>query len=324
MIDKLHFFGFSVTRYGNPSFVDSFRSKNLNIGSVTFSAMGGISFEVLPYMVDSMLPPILDCLVLEVGTSYYALGKYSPDQVDDILFRLVHELHGRGIRKVIFLMLPRQDLPVPCMIMGSLIRNQERLGYGVLDLQSAFRDSWSEYGVDTVHPTKIGIEFIADELSQYLADELVQSLELKTVLEQSTKSGLMVLADTLDRRDYPLLIDFESSSLHFTFPQLELGERLEVSFDHGGSVEGMLYLMGPDSGTLAIRSDENEITLRTYDQHCYYYRFGFRAFNWNIIPGQKIHLESMAERDNTKLIRPTRYKTNRILNYPIAFAYKIN
>jgi hypothetical protein len=204
------------------------------------------------------------------------------------------------------------------------MRNQERLGYGILDLQSAFRDSWSEYGVDIVHPNKTGIEFIADRLSQYLTGDLVRSLELKTVLGKKAKSGLIVLADTLDRRDYPLLIDFESSSLHFTFPKLEAGGQLGLTLDRNCTLDGILFLMGPDSGTLVVKSDENVITFRTYDQHCYYYRFGFKAFTWDVVPGKKIHLESTADRDNTQLVRPTRYKTDGILNYPIAFAYKID
>lgn len=323
MINKLHFFGFSVTRYGNPTFVGSFASKNLNIPSVSFSAIGGISFDVLPYIVNKILPEELDCLVLEVGTSHYSLGSHREVDVDNILFALINELYIKGIRRVIFMMLPRYDLPVPCLIMQSLLRNQDLLGYGILDLQSSFRDSWSQYAVDIVHPNQDGVEYISDKLGEYLTDELVSSLELKSILGKNSRSGLMVISNTINRNNYPLLVDFESSNIGFTFPQLEVGERLSYTADLTCTMNGILFLMGPDTASLVVECDDWKTTCRTYDQHSYYYRIGFRSFTQNVISGKKIYLESIAERNNIQLIRPSRYKNNRILNYPIAFAYTI-
>jgi hypothetical protein len=323
-IKTIHFFGFSVTRHGSPTtYVEEIGKLRVDY-TITSSALGGVSFELLPYIMPMICKDRPEILVLEVGTSGFSKDcRSSIRDVEKIILEIIGSANQYGIKNLIFMMLPRNDLPKPCIIMEALSRLSKLYDFGILNLQHAYENNWTEYSNDRVHPNKNGVLFIANQFSIFLDEYLNKCHDLVSQNNLTNYKDFLSVIECGDLFNHPLLTKFESSGFNFLFPSLPSGISISTKFNFDIKLEGFLYLMGPDTSSIRIHGNSIDVAMKTFDENCYYYRIGFRSLYapTTVLKNTEIIIDSLSDRNGISLLRESRFPTVGLRNYPIGFCF---
>lgn len=322
MQKKILFFGFSVTRYGNPPYPirlkEILAEQGIDDYEISHAALGGVSLECIPFITEHLKKLSPDLIFFEIATSHYALTPKDINGTKAIFLRLFENL-SFFCKKIVFLLLPRKDIEGLCPIRVALNQLRDEHSFGLIEMRAAFDSDWDLHAVDTVHPSRLGIEKICGEILGYLQGEEVLDLRIDS---RAGISWELALSNFTPHHKYLLLRLFEHSNFSVKAIPLPVDEILELRFDQAGFLHGVFYLMGPETSSLDIRFTDKTLSIRTFDQHSYYYRIGFTPFQEprQIKKNEVITILSSENRFNTILSKDSVYKTHGIMNYPISFA----
>lgn len=322
MKKRVVFFGFSVTRYGNPPYPvrasQILAEQGCNDFDIQFAALGGVSLECVPYITDHIKKLQPDLLVLEVGTSHYSTEKKDIAYTKDILLQIINNASA-FCHHIEFLLLPRSDIPDSCTISTALKELSSIHPIGVLDLRHVFDADWATYAIDNVHPSEAGIE----KISSLIKENLLKGTSLAIEKQEFNKvSNELKLKNIVSHYQYPLLRLFEHSNFSCVAVPLRVDETLEFRAEKNSVLRGIFYIMGPDTSSLELILNGEKITIRTFDKFSYYYRIGYTPFNrrLSINKNELIKLRSSANRLNAVLEKESLLKFEVMMNYPISFA----
>jgi hypothetical protein len=320
MKKKILFFGFSVTRYGNPPYpirlTQLLEAEGVDDFEISFAALGGVGLECVPFIIERLKKFSPDYLFFEIGTSHYSLSEKSIEGTNEIFISIINQT-ASFCKKVIFLLLPREDIK-NCKISASLNFLKLQNSFGIIDLQSILKENFVGYLVDNVHPSEMGIDYISTQIKNYLLSR--EPICLADSLTPSNKYFEFHLDQYAPHHKYPLLSSFEHSNFSVKAVPLKEGDQISFKFNHDMIVHGIFFLMGPDTSSLEVKLSGIPILVRTFDKHSYYYRIGFGSLYQNkfIKSGDSIEIISTENRLNTILDRDSNLKFNNITNYPFS------
>ena len=322
MKKKILFFGFSVTRYGNPPYptrlIEILAEQGNDDYEISYAALGGVSLECIPFITEHLKKLSPDLIFFEIATSHYALTKKDIERTKDIFLRLFDNL-ALFCKKIVFLLLPRRDIEGMCPIRVALDQLRTEYSFGLIEMRDAFDSEWDLYAVDAVHPSRLGIEKICEEIKRYLAMGEVLDLNINTRIGNFRE---LALSNFAQHHKYPLLRSFEHTNFSVKAVPMAASDILELRLDRNSYLHGIFYLMGPETSSLDIRFLDKALSIRTFDQHSYYYRIGFTPFQESkqVRKNEAIEIVSSENRFDTILTKDSVYKTYGIMNYPISFA----
>ena len=322
MKKKILFFGFSVTRYGNPPYPVRLKEILVEQGiddyDISYAALGGVSLECIPFITEHLKKLSPDLIFFEIATSHYALTPKDINRTKDIFLKLFENL-SIFCNKIVFLLLPRKDIEGECPIRVALDQLRAEYSFGLIEMRDAFNSDWERHAVDLVHPSSLGIEKICREIMHYLQGMGTLNLNIDNSASMSRE---LFLSNFAPHHKYPLLRLFEHSHFSYKAVPMATGDILEFRLDEACHLHGIFYLMGPETSSLDIRFLDKTLSVRTFDQHSYYYRIGFTPFQENrqVKRHEVISILSSENRFNTILSKDSVYKTHGIMNYPISFA----
>lgn len=323
MKKKVLFFGFSVTRYGNPPYPDKIShlmaDEGCNEYDITYAALGGVSLECVPYITEQLKKNNPDHIIFEIGTSHYSTEPKEIERTKEIFLQVIANV-SVFCQSVDFLLLPRNDIPSTCTIHKALEDLSLEYEIGLLDLRRIFDKSWEVFAIDNVHPSPRGIEEIAKRVKSYLLNRPMMLLNKQEI---NTFTGQIEFKKFVSHYQYPLLRLFEHSNFSYVAVPLRVGDTLEIKIDKKCIITGIFYIMGPDTSTLDLEINGAKITIRTFDKFSYYYRIGYRSFNkgYELNINQSIKITSSENRLNTVLEKDSLLKYDGIINYPISFTF---
>jgi len=324
MKKKVVFFGFSVTRYGNPPYPirvkEMLSEEGCDDFDIHLAALGGVSLECVPYITEHLQKLNPNIVVFEIGTSHYSTEKKDTDHTKEILLQIIN-LVSAFCQEIEFLLLPRRDIPPTCTIPIALKQLSLQYQFGLIDLRNVFDTDWDSYANDNVHPSEKGIHKISEIIKDRLLNRdalLIEKQDFKKITNE------LKIKNFISHYQYPLLRFFEHSNFSFVAVPLRLGEILDFRVEVGCVLSGIFYIMGPDTSSLDLILDDQKITIRTFDKFSYYYRVGYHSFSKEISvkKNQLIKLRSSENRLNTILDKESLLKFDGITNYPISFSCK--
>jgi hypothetical protein len=325
MKKRVVFFGFSVTRYGNPPYPIRLKQLLAEAGhenfDIHFAALGGVGLECVPYITDHLKKLTPDLLIFEIGTSHYSIEKKDISITKNILLQVINGASA-FCQHIDFLLLPRNDIPTSCTIPSALSELSLTYKFGLMDYRDIFADEWDVYADDNVHPTKKGIDKISSLIKNRLLNDSFQLIEK----QDFNKSAIEIyFKDLVPHHEYPLLRLFEYTNFSYPAIPLRMNETLELKLERDCILCGIFYIMGPDTSSLNLTVGDDTTTVRAFDKYSYYYRVGFSPFykDISVNSNQTIKLESSENRLNTTLEKSSALKFDGIINYPISLACKL-
>lgn len=319
---KIIFFGFSVTRYGNPSY--PIRLKQMlelepeSIYDIDFAALGGVSIECVPFIMSHLKILAPDKVIFEIGTSHYSTTKRDLIKTKEILTDIIFEV-SEFCRDIDFLLLPRKDIDINCTIASGLYQLQSDFSFGIIDMRKLFDDNWDLYANDFVHPSPKGVDLIAEKLKDKLFGR--SSLDFG-VVNSISKFGELTFKNYASHYKFPLLRLFEFTNFSYSAVPLRVDESFDFIIPHDCCIFGIFYIMGPDTASLEIQFKGEKIDVITFDRFSYYYRIGYMHFSERKILRKNtwIKILSRDDRRGISLDKDTLLKIDGIINYPISFS----
>jgi hypothetical protein len=321
---NVHFFGFSVTRFGNPSYPVHLAKRFSDNGcrfNLTFSALGGVSLECVPFIVDHLKQHKPDILVLEVATSHYSMRKRDVNSTIEILHKVLDSVSS-FCNQVFFLLLPRTDFVDGCTVPEALKVLSPKFNFNTIDLLDLVNAT--DYFVDNVHPTEAGIEKISNSIFQYFTDlSEIAPVETRVVINHSC--GEVAFKNYVGHHQFPLLRYFQLTNFSFVAVPILLSDSFSFKFEFNCYLHGLFYIMGPDTSSIHIESKNIDSTILTHDQHSYYYRVGYTPFDCRlkVEKNQPITISATDNRSDVKLLKESKFHVAERVNYPISFSIEM-
>ncbi len=262
--------GFSVTA-DEPGFIKSARQKlgeNTRF-SIRKIGIGGVHPLHLKFLIEQILQDIRpDFVVLEISTSPFRILHNDPMRHQEALNWILYRCQQHRIG-LAFLDLPRKDVDQEedwVTAMHRQICAAHAIQYHLVPLRAEFLK-------DMVHPDPEGCAYYADHFLMLL-DELDPGSQIAGEFPVATEFGVY------DCVKHPDEVGMRHTRGGYTVDLAEItpDHPLTLSVQPDTSILGLLYLMGPRSGSLAIQVDHTKIHVSAYDEFCYYERVGIQVF----------------------------------------------
>lgn len=304
---KILFIGFSVTEEKNGYFkslenkVASFSDINVTLSR---AAIGGVTFQLIPYMFETLVKERYDFIIYEIATCFRFSD--SSETYMDILYE-ISDLTLKSGAIPCFANMYRTNIDYDVDILSSSVEFFSKInGYPFIDLSRAFfsRDIENLYLRDGIHTNDLGADFYAEKLFVFIKEKL-RSFKLKS------KYGTLFLSDLLDFKESK---NFERGGVETSYIEIFSGERIEVNLDSLTCICGIFYIQGPDSGLLKVQVPNLSFsrTIHMFDEHCYYNRYGLQYLP-NLVT-DRIVLEQLEQFPNVKLNKGEFNGNSRIAN----------
>jgi len=319
---NLVFFGFSVTRYGNPPYPERLkeilRIEGIDKFKISYAALGGVSLDCVPFIMNHLKKLKPDILVFEIATSHYSISTKEVQDTKEILLKILKS-SSLFCKQIEFLLLPRKDIPEGCTIPTSLNMLSKEYSFGTIDFRAELAQDWETNFIDFVHPTQVGVEKICLALAKYFQNRTVTNLDIN-VIDQLPRE--LFLKDYISHYKYPLLNYFEHTNFSYIAIPLRMGEVFDHIVQADGYLNGIFYIMGPNTSSFEIKISSQIFPIRAFDKWSYYYRIGYTSLPKKILVHKNdlIQIISSENRFNTLLEKKSDFKVDGIVNYPISLA----
>lgn len=264
--------GFSVTEE-KEGYV-SYLSKGLKNINVEFErvSIGGATFKVLPYILPEWLSKNKGCVVLfEIATCYRF--RASIKEYENILSELSF-LCRKYSCKPVFVNMYRDGVDFQSDKMSTTIEFfAKRNGFKYIDLITHIdgADDKKLFLRDNVHPTVYGAKFYAEKILSNLTSDFFDGYEVWN------DSKLVKISDLINDDEPPV---FKRGGFASSYVAINSGEELTIKLPEGYLLCGLVYLMGPKSGSMKIECLDTQFsrTIQMYDERSYYTRCSYQFF----------------------------------------------
>jgi len=316
---KIKCIGFSVTGYGDPSYpiaMENYFKESGNTVQVSYSSVGGLSIDALPYLLKIIVKKgEVDLVVLEITTSWFSFVRTHQEEANNYIKLIINYLESIGVR-IIFLNLYRKDTDDNDVVVRAIQQfSQEK--YPILDFKSYYRKQFIETGddgtTDGVHPKPETINYFVGSICEYVERNYELLKIYQSELTNQDYFDLILLKSPVEKQ----YIFDNHHGLVTASTILSCGESLELRFDNRTRISGIFYIFGPDTNQANLTLDDELINIPMRDEMSYYRRIGYRYLGIRDVKYLKI--EHLVEVIEGKLVREPWEKVDELNNYIIGF-----
>lgn len=316
---KIKCIGFSVTGFGDPSYpiaMENYFKKSGNTVEVSYSSVGGLSIDALPYLLKTIVKKgDVDLVILEITTSWFSFVRTHQEEANNYIKLVINYLESIDV-KIVFLNLYRKDTDDNDIVVQAI----HALAYGkypILDFKAHYRKQFTEAGddgtTDGVHPKPETIEQFSARICEFIRNNLTNIKIHQSILQNPSYFDLVTLKASQDKEHF-----FDNHhGLALSTTKVGQGEVLEMQFPEKKRISGIFYMFGPDTNQINLTLDGELINIPMRDEMSYYRRIGYRYLGIRDVKHLKIeHPQEVME---AKLIREPWEKVDKLYNYIIGF-----
>jgi hypothetical protein len=278
------FIGFSVTeeKQGYIKYLKEHFNKSTKI-NIEEKAIGGITFELLPYILSDLINKQYDFVFYEIATCLRFFNCTS-DYIN-LLGELEKQTLLKGCQPC-FLNLYRNNIDYSDDKLSTSIEFfAKNSGYLFLNLINKInKNNEREFLRDGIHTNDLGAKLYFDDIRVFIEANIMNKETLT-----STKKFLKV-TDLCNEA----LGKFTRGGVEFSY--LEVYEKQQVNLEFNSQVEvhGVVYLKDPFSGVFKIELDEKSFVrnIHAFDEFSYYSRYACQ-----FIPKTRAHKVCITQSD---------------------------
>ena len=316
---KIKCIGFSVTGYGDPSYpvvMENNFKKSGNAVQVSYSSVGGLSIDALPYLLKIIVKKgDVDLVILEITTSWFSLVRTHQEEANNYIKLVINYLESIDV-KIVFLNLYRKDTDDNDVVVQA-IHALAYEKYPILDYKTHYRKKFAEIGddgtTDGVHPKLETIEEFSAKICEFISNNLTNMKIYQSTLQNPGYFDLVTLKESLDKEHF-----FDNHhGLALSTTKVGQGEVLEKQFPEKKRISGIFYMFGPDTNQINLTLDGELINIPMRDEMSYYRRIGYRYLGIRDV--QHLKVEHPIEVMEVKLVREPWEKVDKLYNYIIGF-----
>ena len=258
--------GFSITEEKN-GYVKELEEKLKSNTEVLISskAIGGVTFQLLPYILPSILENKVDHIIFEIASCYRF-----ENSVDKYLI-LLEEISNICISKEIsfsFVNLFRENIDYDSDLLTLSISSFAlKRNIPVLNLfQYINKNNKTEFLRDGIHTNKYGANFYAEKILDFINHKIVNN----------TNSFKKIIPISQLVCSVPFEIKtFSRGNVEFEYGILKAGVNYEFLLQEPVLINGIIHIQGPKSGVCQLLCPEVNFSrnIHMYDEHCYYSRY---------------------------------------------------
>lgn len=314
---KIKCVGFSVTGYGDPCYPilmeNCFKANGDNV-KVSYSAVGGLSIDALPYLLKIFVKKDeVDLVILEIATSWFSLHRTCQEQANEYIKMIVDYLESIQV-KIMFLNLYRKDLN-DCDSVVRAISSVTNKKYPILDFKSHYRRYLLEINddgtADGVHPKLETIEYVSAETCKFIKN----NIDLFKVYPSQRK----VEFDLITVGTASQVHHFDNGhGLVLPLTKLEHGEVIEIEFPQEKKISGIFFMWGPDTNQVNLTLDSTVINIPMRDKMSFYRRAGYLDFGTRAV--KKITIEHPIDAIDVEFLREPWETVDKLQNYILGFS----
>jgi hypothetical protein len=287
---KIKCIGFSVTGYGDPSYPKSIES-HLNSASfncsVSYSSVGGLSIDALPYLLRHLIKDgESDLVILELATSWFSLIRKNIEEAMQYLQLIIDYCESIKTR-IVFLNLYRKDLNDNDIVVQAIkILAENR--HHIIDLKSFFRSKLENEAndgtIDGVHPNSESIDTIGKLVASFVETNYknFRTYQTKTWAEEKCK---LIPLPTSNLNSY---LFSTRHGLHISAAKLPRGQELCLDLNEKTNISGIFFLYGPDTNYINLHLGHEVINVAMKDSMSFYRRLGYQHFGMREVASLKI------------------------------------
>jgi hypothetical protein len=298
--------GFSVTEEKN-GYVKYLGELLKDISVETSSvSLGGATFSILPYILSDYLAQNRGgVVILEIATCYRFLSTESEYKsiLDEICF-----LCQKYSCQPVFVNMYRDGIDYSKDVMTTTIElYAKNNNFLFIDLINSISFSGNIVGLlrDGVHTTEEGSKLYAEIIANKIKN--VFSLGYQAWGEKK----LLKVTELLHNKD---ALEFTRGGFSSSYVQVASEETLELCLPDGYLLVGVMYLMGPKTGSVLLSCPDSGFkrTIHMHDERSYYTRCSYQ-----FIPAQKTKVVSLYQNSDipdVDIIKGTPDRSPRIGN----------
>jgi len=316
---KIKCIGFSVTGFGDPSYpiaMANYFKKNGNAVEVSYSSVGGLSIDALPYLLKTIVKKgDVDLVILEISTSWFSFIRTHQEEANNYIKLIINYLESINV-KIIFLNLYRKDTDDNDIVVQA-IHNLANGKYPILDYKAHYRKQFLETGddgtIDGVHPKPEAIEYFSAKTCEFIRSNLMNLRINQSILQNPDYFNLVTFKHSQDQEHF-----FDNHhGLTLLTTEVGQGEMLEMHFPEKKRISGIFYMFGPDTNQINLTLDDQLLNIPMRDEMSYYRRIGYRYLGVRDV--QDLKVEHPQEVMEVKLARDPWEKVEKLQNYIIGF-----
>ena len=316
---KIKCIGFSVTGYGDPSYpiaMENYFKKSGNSVQVSYSSVGGLSIDALPYLLKTIVRMgDVDLVILEITTSWFSFVRTHQEEANNYIKLIINYLESIDV-KIVFLNLYRKDTDDNDIVVQAI----HTLAYGkypILDFKAHYRKQFTDTGydgtTDGVHPKPEAIEQFSASVCEFIRNNLTNIKINQSILKNPSYFDLVTLKASKDKEHF-----FDNHhGLVLSTTKVDQGEVLEMQFPEKKRISGIFYIFGPDTNQVNLTLDSELINIPMRDEMSYYRRIGYRYLGIRDV--QILKVEHPLEVMEIKLAKEPWEKADKLHNYIIGF-----
>lgn len=277
---KICFIGFSITEEKN-GYIEKLKKKfiedyDIDV-DIDHKAIGGSTFTILPYIIDSILDEKYDHVIFEISSCYRFLKR-----IEDYLELLdeIKEKTYSHTKNISFLSLYRNNIDYNLDILVTSINyfciKNDFKHLNLINLVNS--DNIDKVLRDGIHTTEYGSELYASEIKKHIENNLLNctTKDKKTIL---TVDDLKI---TTNGSPYTTS-NFKRGNISFDIAHLNENTEYIINFDADYIIEGVFYLQTPESGSCLLDFNNGfKRNIHCFDEFCYYKRYSYQ-----MLPPQK-------------------------------------
>jgi len=316
---KIKCIGFSVTGYGDPSYPVAMENNFKKIGNtvhVSYSSVGGLSIDALPYLLKLIIKKgDVDLVILEITTSWFSLVRTHQEEANNYIKLVINYLESIDV-KIVFLNLYRKDTDDNDVVVRA-IHALAYEKYPILDFKSHYRKMFAEIGddgtTDGVHPKPETIEQFSAKICEFISSNLMNIKIYQSTLQNPGYFDLITLKASQDKEHF-----FDNHhGIALSTTKMAQGEVFEIQFSDKKRISGIFYIFGPDTNQINLTLDGELINIPMRDEMSYYRRIGYRYLGIRNV--QYLKVENPIELMEVELVREPWEKIDKLQNYIIGF-----
>jgi hypothetical protein len=322
MLNKLRIkcIGFSVTGFGNPSYpiaMENCFKKSGDQVEVSYSSVGGLSIDALPYLLKTIVKKDeVDLVIVEIATSWFSFVRTHQEEANNYVKLIISYLESIHVR-IIFLNLYRKDTNDNDIVVQA-IQNFAKDKYPILDFKEHYRKQFLEMNndgtTDGVHPTPETIDHFSSNICEFIRENFNSLKQHRTDLKEESYFDLLTLKMTENNNHF-----FDNRhGLAMSSVKISQGEVIEMNFEKKQRISGIFYIFGPDTNQVNLTLDDECINIPMRDEMSFYRRIGYRYLGVRDV--EYLRIEHPFELVDAKLIREPWEKIDGFKNYIIGFS----
>ncbi|WP_429040252.1 SGNH/GDSL hydrolase family protein [Aeromonas media] len=265
------FIGFSVTEEKDgyiKNIRDFYSSRNLDV-TIDVRAIGGATFQVIPYLLNEFITSRYDYVIYEIATCYRFINSMADYE------QLLQEISQATLIKgaiPCYVNMYRKEIDYNIDIQSICIEHHAKInGYPFLNLIREIKNSHDEVTFlrDGIHTNEEGSILYSDKITNFIE----QSLICRNKIEKS----FSFITELLPDEDCHY---FTRGEFATTYVSIMQGNSLDIKFPSGSIVCGIFFIQGPNSGTLKLEFPDTGFSrnIHMYDEFCYYSRYSYQFF----------------------------------------------